>query len=486
MDRRRREESIRYWAPHAKQDAAHRDKARIRVVFGGNRSGKSEFCSKEVAAFALGARLWLPEDDPDYLTGRKGPQKILCVGESFNEQVKKVLVPKMLGGFIEETGETVPGSLPAAEIKGTKKNQQGVTTFIELRNGSQLHFQSYDQDPALFESTDFDVVWFDEPMPYSIWIPVQRGLVDRMGVTICAMTPLREPWIHQKIVKREDVSVYVFYTQDNVGFGLSQAGVDDFARNLDENEKRTRLRGEFFHLQGLVYDLYVRNSHIYRQPREKLLEKGPDGRFLIPHDWGVTMAIDPHPRTPHHAVWVVARPDERLIVVGELRAPEGNNNVAEFAKQILNYERNFLRVHSDRIRRLIDPSAKIKNPVDGRSMWDVFCDAGIYTVNGSKNRDGCIAMTKEHLRYSPEEGIYPTLFFCDDLPGIHDELGQYIWDDWTTRTGQYKTEKQVPRDKDDHFIENLHRIIADEPRPIDPAMFEAQGDVYTSDFSAGY
>ena len=134
---------------------------------------------------------------------------------------------------------------------------------------------------------------------------------------------------------------------------------------------------------------------------------------------------------------------------------------------ILTYEKvRFNREYPRRVDdvvRLMDPSASAPNPVDGLSIWDAFAEMGLRCRPGSKNRDSGILLTQAALQYDIEKGVYPELYFFDDLPGIHYEMTHYIWEDWQRKTQQYRTEKQVPRDKDDHFIEGLHRIMIDGP-----------------------
>jgi len=446
--RRFAEEWIRFYRPHDKQALAHCDPSRIRCVLGGNRSGKSHFSMVEAYAHAIGHRPWLKEDDPSYKIDIPAPNKGLIIGESFGEQVKKVLIPKLLGD--PENG--TPGVIPKDQIEATKKNQQGVVTFIKLKNGSTITAQSYDQDTDLFEGADFHWAAFDEPPPRPIWIAVQRGLTDHHGKAWLAMTPLKEPWIYDQLVCQEGVSVFNFDINDNVGYGLTESAVADFAKHLTPTEKRVRLRGEFMALQGLVYPNYVSNTHIYRVPRVK-----------IEHHWGLWMAIDPHPRTPHHALWIAIRPDERKFVCGELKNEDPNNRVEPFIEALKSYEEEYFDYPAGDIHRLIDPSSRNNNPIDGRTIWDEFADRDIICEMGSKKRDMGIHLCTQELAYDAENAVFPTLFFFDDLPGIHYEMTHYIWEDWKDKQGYQRTEKQVPRDKDDHFIECMHRIIIDEP-----------------------
>lgn len=444
--------AIYYYKPHKSQEQFHKSEARIRLVLGGNRSGKSQAGAAEVVAAALGFRPWLRPEDDHYKLKRPLPVKILCVGENFQEQVRKVMVAKLLG----DPEKGVPGLLPKSSIEGTKKNPMGIITFIKLGNGSEIHFQSYDQQIDVFEGTDWDYIWFDEPPPRAIWIAVFRGLTDRRGKAWFTMTPLKEPWIHEELVSNPEVEKYHFDVYDNVGYGLEKDAVDEWAAHLTPDEQLVRLHGKFFHLQGLIYPQYQAHQEIFRIDR-----------FKVPEHYGMWMHVDSHTRTPHHALWVAASPDGRLFVCGELKADDKDNSVAVFAERIKVYEKQVLEWNGD-VHRLIDPSAFVKNAVrDHCGIADEFDEHDLVFQPGSKERDAGIDLTRRRMLYKPDEGKFPSIFFFRDLLGLHRELIHYVWDDWIGKQSHNRTEKQVPRDKDDHFIEGLHRILLDRPEAPD-------------------
>ncbi|TAL13919.1 hypothetical protein EPN95_04500 [Patescibacteria group bacterium] len=438
--------AIFYYRPHLKQAAAHADSSRIRLILGANRSGKTQWGSAEDYAHAVGYRPWLDSADPAYKIDIRVPNKGLVIGESFGEQIKKVSIPKLLG----DPEKGTPGVIPTDALEGVKRNQQGIITFIKLTNGSTIDMQSYDQPVELFESSDYDHVHFDEPPPRPIWIAVQRGLTDRLGHSWLTLTPLKEPWIFDELVSRADVGKHYFDIEDNLGFGLTREGIDNFTMNLTEDEKECRLRGRFFHLTGLVYKLYGAINRIRRVP--------------IQRHWGVWMHIDSHPRTPHHAVWIAVLPDGKKFVAGELKNSHTSNLVAPFAEAIKVYEAEILKRRGDEIVRLIEPGSSTPNPTkDGLSIKDEFEEHGIYCRPGSKNRDAGILKMQGELQYDPSAGTYPNIYFFDDLTGVHHEMTHYVWDDWAQKASYGRTDKQKPKDADDHFIEGIHRILLDEP-----------------------
>lgn len=337
-----------------------------------------------------------------------------------------------------------------------------------MTNGSTIDVQSYDQKISLFESMDYDWAHFDEPPPRPIYVAVKRGLTDRLGRCWLIMTPLKEAWIHDEVASRDDVGKFNFDIEDNLGYGLTREGIDEYARTLTEDEKEARLRGRFFHLTGLVYKSYDKIHRINRVPIEP--------------EWNLYMHIDTHPRTPHHAVWISVLPNNRKYIVGELVNTDLNNLVKPFCSAVLTYERIVLK-YTNNIIRLIEPGASTPNPVEkGLSILDEFIKYGVYATAGSKNRDAGILLFQEELKHihrpkdGPEIKFDPNIYIYKDLTRIHYELTHYIWDDWAKKAAQGKTEKQVPKDKDDHLIEGIHRILLANPVYFNPM---AQNPVFT-------
>lgn len=436
--------------PHGKQNLFHADSRRIRVVQGGNRSGKSACGINEDVAHSLGYRYWLKDDDPYYKVDVRVPNTGLIVGESFSEQIEKVINAKLLG----DPDKGIPGAIPPRMIRGTKKNHTGVVTRISLTNGSKIFMQSYDQDADSFESADYDWIHYDEPPPREIWVATQRGLTDRLGRTWLTMTPIKEPWIYDEIVSKDYVGKHRFDIEDNCGYGLTRQGIDGYAATLTAEEKESRLRGRFFHLTGLVYKDYTADVHRIKRQR-------------IESEWNIWMHIDTHPRTPHHVVWIAILPDNKKFIVGELKNGDPANRVKPFTQAIKTYEDSILQLSENqkiKIRRLIDPSSCAPNPVqDGTTIEREFFNNGIYCKKGSKHRDSGILLMKKELAYNRDMGTYPNLYVFDDLIGIDYEFTHYIWDDYKGKLKGSKSEKQNPVDKDDHYLEGSHRILLANP-----------------------
>lgn len=441
--------------PHKHQDDFHRDKSNIRVIRAAKRSGKSEAGIREDVAHMMGYRAWLPKDDPDYWVldgfGEKIriPNRGLIASETFDEQIKKVILRKLLGD--KEHG--IPGAIPADELKGVRRNQKGVINEITLINGSVCYLNSYMQDPDLYESDNTDWAHFDELPPRPIWKKVRRGHTDNLGKVWVTSTLDKEPWFYDEVLSRPDVAQFQFDIWANVGYGLTIQGVEQYAKDLTEQEKRVCLHGEYFLLDGMIFKSY---GNVHRINRTK-----------IPKHWNIWMHIDTHPREPHNAIWLAILPDNKRFVVGELINGDPNNSVKPFAEAVKVYEHEVLGVDSNKVDRLIEPGSQVHNP-GGPTIRKQFETYGIRCKLGTKKSlDARILLMQKELEFNPELGVYPNIFFFNDLPIVHKEMMSYIWDDWSRRTGYLRTEKQKPRDKDDHMIEGLLRILYKRPKYFD-------------------
>jgi hypothetical protein len=486
LEARRRNQAIAYYQPHAKQRAFHLSPKRVRSAIGGNRSGKTHLAIHEAAAHTIGYRPWIPKGQPGRIVmvndghgGRKTirmPNKGLIVGESFGT-LNKVQIPKLIG----DPDDGQPGVFPTSELRAknpTTKNQQGVIDTVYGKKGQRIHLMSYDQDVKLFEGMDFDWVMLDEPPPENIWKAIYRGATDRAAPVWFSCTPLSEPWMHEDIICDPAHFVVCMSTYDNVH--IPKANIDEFARKLTKEEYEVRILGKFAHLSGLVYKGYDPDIH-HLERSEVTLEP----------DWGYGMHVDPHPRKPHRAVWVAARPDDTYLQIGELENKHPKNLTSAFAKAIKRYERDVLGLTENDIDvRLIDPLAKTPGTTErGITILEEFSEFGLDFEVGSKNRDTGISLMRERLNSDPEQGIRPTFYMFSDLEGTHREFKNYVFKEHKTKSAIADNDVSGEiRKKNDDYIEGLHRICLYglEAKGPDDYNQQGYGDSETDQPSAGY
>ena len=111
----------------------HQSQKKIRLISGGNRSGKSTSGVVEDIWHAAGIHPFKKVSVPN---------KIWICGSDFPHGVAGVLVPKL------------KSLLPKEWIRKITRNANGVEATFELNTGSIIELKSFDQDVSKFESAD--------------------------------------------------------------------------------------------------------------------------------------------------------------------------------------------------------------------------------------------------------------------------------------------------------------------------------------------
>jgi len=261
---------------HQKQIDFHKAPNRVRIFFGGNRSGKTTAGVNEMR--------WLLEGSHPHRPFRT-PIKACIVCQDFSTHARDIILPKIKEWF------------PPGMIVRTERNQAGIEAKMYCKNGSVLDIKSHDQDIKVFEGSDYDVVWFDEPPPEAIFKALWRGLTDRRGIAFFTGTPITEPWmydLYQKAAAEQNKGMYwstfaeIHENVVNLGEGDAAEGarrISEFLEALDPDEREAREKGRFLHMRGLIFKHWNRKTHLVNP-------------FDWPARWPIMISLDPHPRKP--------------------------------------------------------------------------------------------------------------------------------------------------------------------------------------------
>ena len=295
---------------HEDQIAFHKAGNRVRVFFGGNRSGKSTAGVNEAR--------WLAAGDHPHRPFRT-PSKGCIVLQDFQTHAKDVIIPKIKEWF------------PPNLIKSQDYNQAKVPVKFHLRNGSVIDIKSHDQDIKVFEGSDYDWVWFDEPPPQLIFKALWRGLTDRRGIAFITGTPITEPWLHDLHMKAEsqkNTGTYWTIFSDieknakNLGEGDREEGlkrIEEFLDALDPEERTARKEGKFLHMSGIIFKKWSRATHLIDP-------------FPWPVPWPILVSVDPHPRKPWAVSFIGLTPTGNRILLSSYKI---DGVVEDVAKHIL-------------------------------------------------------------------------------------------------------------------------------------------------------
>lgn len=356
-------------------------RAKTRLLFGSNRSGKSARGTAEEISCAMGYRPWLPEDHPDRIVRLANGQPIPVPNVGFHllENLKvagvNVFLPKM--------EEWLPKGI--AKIK---KNNMGQPLRVEYTNGSVLHVLSQEQSTASLEGASGHYVVSDEPPTRDKWIALTRGLIDYSGIAWIQATPIKASHFMAELMTdasdpARNVELITISIEDNRqsnGGYLPDADVDDFIASLRPDEIETRLHGRPAHLAGAVYSEWKPEAPYFVEP------------FDIPKDWPRIMAIDPAGRKPIAAVWIAISPDNIWYIYRDLYNPAFKKvrDVSTWIKEQEGWTQFkdgtwYQGENSEPVvMRLIDTSANTSEPTSGMSIRAAFAAHDITLQNARK------------------------------------------------------------------------------------------------------
>ena len=460
------------------QKAFHESRARTRMAHGKNRSGKTTAGTAEAVSLCLGFHPWLlPE-------GMKN--KSISFWMMHYEQVPKEcrtkFRPPVKGLIIEDDWDTVDEILTVGTpdrpaklkqfipddclLRAPVKNALGHICRYDFKNGSILRIdteRSFLNDPDSFEGKDLDFVLYDEPKNQRLRNAIGRGLVDSNGDEIFTLTALSEPWLFHEVYQKRhsDPSIQCFFFDTDYNTNISRAGWEAFKKTItDENEYAARIKGEWTFLKGLVYKEFIAKStldggHICK----------PISVSWVRENGTVWGAIDPHSSNPQTCLLVVADKYDRVFVWREIFKKCLIPDFCEMIKLESSYvDTNELGVQEPRQFEIgggvfwTDPIAFIEDPVDGRKWADIFDENGVRVAPAPKQQQFGILQTREAFKNNK-------LFICSNCTRTLWEIQNYIISEWKNTTERNPKEK--PRDKDDHTMECLYRLILKNPHYIE-------------------
>lgn len=305
--RRRQAERRESYSPNSGQRPVHLSAAKLRAVFAGNGGGKTALGVHEALWAALG-------HNPISGANSPVPARVVVVLDK-PEKVDSVWLPELKKWY----------TLRPEQMHKRGKPYISALTFD---NGSELFFMFHDQEPMSFESLEVDFVVFDEPPPRNIFISLFRGGRKKfsnpryliIGTPIAASwlrTEVYEPWARGE---SPEVECFRYGTAANEA-NLADGYIQSFSRLLSEKERRIRLEGEFFDLDGLALaHLFKRDVHLIDQP-------------AWPQSWPTMVVIDPAMAKPHTAILLGITPEDELVYLKEMAAKVPGKEFAARLKQ---------------------------------------------------------------------------------------------------------------------------------------------------------
>jgi hypothetical protein len=421
---------------------------KVFTLTGANRIGKTTIGT--IIGFSTLFGFW-PWDSKPMTFIHKRPRKVRYVGQGWETHIKTVVLPALEYWW------------PKSRKVSKKKNNQGIDYWwVDEQTGSSLEVMSNMQESDVFEGWEGDLIVYDEPPRRDIRVACARGMVDRCGRELFVATLIKEAWLHREVIKALDSNglpdkTYFHVEADigvNVGYGLTQEGVTQFAKSLRDDEKQARLAGKPSYLSALVCPQFSREVHL-------------KDRFDIPLSWLIDISIDYHPAKPWAIAFLGTAPNGFKWICGEIKE---HGTPEEIGDRIVKWFRTkgLARVH----RCVIDPLAKGDSNNDF-TIYDRLANKlsayGISLELATKDKEGGITILNSLLW---TENKMPALLFFRDC--THSIQGIEDWLYETTDSGTIKPSKE-----NDDFCECIYRLCLLNTTWFEPDLINAQDHMTT-------
>jgi phage terminase large subunit-like protein len=305
---------------------------RVRVLLGGNGSGKSE-----TGAYATASTVM-----------KQKPPRENCpfwvISKSF----------EMVGGTA--WGEKLKGYIHPRNIKWISyiNKARDWPAAIGLHSGWVLEFKSWEQGRDAFQARSIGGAWFDEQFPEDVFHETFARTRDYNSPLFVTLTPIDPDSFLQTRHDEppEDWEFFSLDLEDNRktrGGYIDDSWIDAFIANTPEEYRNTRIRGKFAGFDGAVFKGWDRNIHVVdpfpgnMPPRDGINVRGIDFGFNNPFvclwfhrdDDNVWTIYDEHYQAQtlisEHVKAINSRPIPHMGFVRTWADPEDAQSRAELA-----------------------------------------------------------------------------------------------------------------------------------------------------------
>lgn len=352
---------------------------------------------------------------------------------------------------------------PKGKWTARKENKAYESQFV-TDNGWSFDIMTYEQAEEEFEGVNLGWVWLDEPPPKYVY----KACVSRLrkgGCMWLTATPIGDcAWLYDEIISNpENESGMRAFLEADVESACKEHGVRghlehrDIERMIaqyDEVDMQARIQGKFQHLVGMVFKQFDKKVHVIKP-------------FIIkPEELTVYEALDCHPRTPDAILWVGVDRSGKKFVIDELFI---NGTDEEMCAAIRQKAQQYHVA-----RRIADQSMWNEDQHTGHSLASRWSKYGLTYLRATKLRQAADRRIQQAFQHTTINGATiraPEVYILEHCTRTIWEIERYVWSNWKGKAADSKGKKQTPVDKDDHMIEDLGRILMQEPTFVEPPKF---------------
>ena len=393
--------------------AFHKSNSKTRLILGGKRSSKSYSGSREVAWAALGIHPFLDYPAP--------PLRLRVCSVDFNG-VLRILLPyfkEMLHPWAwKHFGKEPP--------------------ILELYNGTEIEFKSYESDLESYEGVSRQLIWMDEEPPLDVYQSNFLRTVDCGGKLIITCTPLRGlSWLYDNLYDNPEAippAVEHWHVRTDENPYISKAEIEAVKANpAMRGNIEAALYGEFIPKSGLVFKPFS--------------DKNVIDPIKVLNDHMILLGIDPHDRNPWGIPFIAFNRENEYIVYDEILQAGTVPELAAEIKKKLNGRTPQLCV--------MDTSGNVVQATSGKSYKEMLMPYGLYCQDADKRVSEGILEVNSLL--SAEKDKRPRLLVTRNCVNTIRQVRHIIWEDWARNRNQRDPKERILK-RDDHIWDAIRYV----------------------------
>lgn len=398
--------------------AFHKSTAKTRLILGGKRSSKSYSGSREVAWAALGIHPFLDYPAP--------PLRLRVCSVDFNG-VLRILLPyfkEMLYPWAwKHFGKEPP--------------------ILELYNGTEIEFKSYESDLESYEGVSRQLIWMDEEPPLDVYQSNFLRTVDCGGKLIITCTPLHGlTWLYDNLYDNPEAippAVEHWHVRTDENPYISKEEIEAVKANpAMRGNIEAALYGEFIPKSGLVFKSFS--------------DKNVIDPIKVNNDYMILLGIDPHDRNPWGIPFIAFNRENEYIIYDEILQAGTVPELAGEIKKKLN----------GRIPQLcvMDTSGNVVQATSGKSYKEMLMPYGLYCQDADKRvSEGILEVNSLLDQGKDKEGKAkrPKLFVTKNCVNTLRQVRHIIWEDWARNRNQRDPKERILK-RDDHLWDAIRYV----------------------------
>lgn len=439
IERAYRLPNINRYEPLPEQDLFHQSQNKNRILFGGNRGGKT------FGGIA---------DDVKILTHRHehrghmypdGPVRMRFIGVDFERGIDQAALP--LFAQLIPISFLIDGSWERSYSKSRH--------ILTLKDKSTVSFMSYEQDPDKFQAVSLHHIHFDEEPPFPIFKESRLRLLDTAGTWTLSETPVQQlEWVQDELItptedgERTDIDIFYLDTRQNIHLPVDE--LRDLEKELTPEEAIIRLSGRY-PSGSLVFPEFDKKLHVI-----------PAKDFVLTPEHRVYCSMDYGYSNPSAWLWTAVDEEGNITTFRSLYAKK--IVVSEWVPLIESVNAEIaamLGVEGWRPYLYIgDPAiTHHSNGVTGTTIQQEYSMLGIpINVGGIvKTRTGNqnVGLNKMHtyLLRRPDRPEKPWWQLTDNNQDLINEVKKARKPKQTLKAQEEKNASEEIRDKDNHAID---------------------------------